>query len=75
MFNKFFVVLVVALVMFSCGVEATKIQRNAVTNNMEAMMAGFDVNGGQKLGEPCSFWTAKWCSPPGRCSGGICKKE
>ena len=73
MFNKFLVVLVVALVMFSCGVEATKIQRNAVTNNMEDMMAGFDVSGGQKVGQDCSFWTAKWCQSGLRCAGGVCK--
>jgi len=73
MFNKFLAVLVVALVMFSCGAEATKIQRNAVTNNMEAMMAGFDVSGNQKLGESCNFWTGRWCQSGLRCSGGTCK--
>ena len=74
MFNKFLIVLVVALVMFSCGTEARKL-RTEHRSNMEDEMAKWDVSGTQGLGDSCSFWSAKWCQVGLRCSSGTCVKD
>ncbi len=74
MFKKFLVVLVVALVMFSCGTEASEL-RTEHRSSMEDLMNGYDVSGTQGLGASCSFWTAKWCQQGLRCSSGTCVRD
>lgn len=73
MFNKLLVVLVVALVMFSCRTEARKL-RTQHRSSMEDFMAKWDVSGAQGAGagDVCSFWYALWCQQGLICSGGVC---
>ena len=75
MFAKFFTVLIVALVMFSCVTEAKLKAEEKSEMEMEDFMAKWAVSGSQDLGQTCNFWKGLWCGQGMKCSGGQCVWE
>ena len=73
---KFFTVLIVALVMFSCVTEAKRMRTQDRSElEMEEFMAKWAVSGSQDIGQSCSFWKGLWCGQGMKCSGGKCVWE
>ena len=75
MLNKFLVLLVVVLVLFSCGAEGKLRAEDRSTMEMEDFMAKWAVSGSQDLGQTCNFWKGLWCGQGMICSGGKCVWE